>query len=183
MAVAMCLLAALLSFAASAARIDPGASNIGFTLKTRWGKNLVGHFPQYEGEIATLADGRQQVRLRLSTRAVEIQDSETYTRLTRGEGFFDADRFPLVEFVSDSYPESLTRQGGRLGGLLTIRGIQRREVFIIRPAVCAHPGVECDVVASGSVDRGQYGVDRWSIALSSRVVFTMRVRTVAGSDA
>ncbi len=180
---AACLLAVLVSFAASAAMIDPDASSIGFTLKTRWGKNLVGHFPQYEGEIATLADGRQQVRLRLSARAVEIEDSPTYTRLTRGEGFFDAEHFPLVEFVSDAYPPSLTREGGRLGGLLTIRGIQRREVFTIRPAVCQHPGVECDVVASGSVDRNDYGVDRWSFALSSRVVFTLRVRTAAGRQA
>jgi polyisoprenoid-binding protein YceI len=174
------LLSALfLSAAACAAAIDPAASAIGFTLKTRWGRTLAGDFPRYDGEIATLPDGRHQVRLRLSARDVEIQGSSSFTRLTRGEGFFDAERFPRVEYVSDPYPAELTREGGKLGGLLTIRGVQRREVFNIRPALCDRPGVECDVVASGSVDRNDYGVDRWGFALSSRVVFNLRVRTVA----
>ena len=176
---AACLFAVLLSAAACAEVIDPAASSIGFTLKTRWGRTLVGEFPKYDGEIALLPDGRHQVRLQLSARDVEIEGNKTFTRLTRGEGFFDADHFPRVDYVSDPYPAELTRAGGRLGGLLTIRGVQRREVFVIRPAVCERPGVECDVVASGSVDRNHYGVDRWGFALSSRVVFTLRVRTVA----
>ena len=176
---AACLFAVLLSAVACAAAIDPAASSIGFTLKTRWGQTLVGDFPRYDGEIATLPDGSHQVRLRLSARDVEIKGSNSsFTRLTRGSGFFDAERFPRVEYVSDPYPASLTRHGGDLGGLLTIRGVQRREVFTIRPAVCDRPGVECDVIASGSIDRNDYGVDRWGFALSSRVVFNLRVRTV-----
>lgn len=175
---AACLFAVLLSAVAFAAAIDPAASSIGFTLKTRWGQTLVGDFPRYDGEIATLPDGRHQVRLRLSARDVEIKGSNSFTRLTRGSGFFDAERFPRVEYVSDPYPAALTRDGGDLGGLLTIRGVQRREVFTIRPAVCERPGIECDVIASGSIDRNDYGVDRWGFALSSRVVFNLRVRTV-----
>src|SRR3546814_2660476 len=99
-----------------AAEIDPAASRVGFTLKTRWGRTLVGHFPHYEGVVAALPDGRHQVRLRLSAATVEIEGSPTFTRLTRGEGFFEADRFAWVEFVSDPYPDELTREGGRLGG-------------------------------------------------------------------
>lgn len=181
-AFAACLFAVLLSAVACAAAIDPAASGIGFTLKTRWGQTLAGDFPRYDGEIATLPDGRHQVRLSLSARDVEIKGSNRFTKLTRGDGFFDAERFPRVEYVSDPYPAALTRDGGDLGGLLTIRGVQRREVFTIRPAVCDRPGVECDVIASGSIDRNDYGVDRWGFALSSRVVFTMRVRTVPGGS-
>lgn len=181
-AVAALLCAALVS-AAAAATIDPHASEIGFALRTRWGKILEGNFPRYAGEIVALPDGRHQVRLRLSARDVEIVNSPTYTRITRGEGFFDAEHFPLIEFVSDAYPAALTRDGGRLGGLLTIRGVQRREAFSIRPSVCGRPAVECDIVASGTVDRSQYGVDRWSFALSNRVVFRLRVRLTPGGDA
>lgn len=166
------------SAVACAASIDPAASDIGFELRTRWGQTLVGRFPRYEGEIVSLPDGRHQVRVRLSARDVEIVGRPTYTRITRGEGFFDAERFPTIEFVSDAFPSSLTRDGGRLGGLLTIRGIQRREQFTIRAAVCDRPGVECDIFASGSIDRRDYGVDRWSVAISHRVVFTLRVREV-----
>lgn len=180
---AACLTLALLLATARATEIDPAASAIGFTLKTRWGKTLVGHFPRYEGEVATLPDGRHQVRLRLAAAEVEIDGSSTFTRLTRGEGFFEADRFPWVEFVSDPYSTDLTRHGGRLGGRVTIRGVERRESFVIRPAVCERPGVECDIVAKGSIDRDDYGMGRWGFALSDKVVFSLRVRTVPESDA
>ena len=178
-AIAACLVAALLLVpVVRAAEIDPAASRVGFTLKTRWGKTLVGHFPHYEGLVATLPDGRHQVRLRLSAATVEIEDSATFTRLTRGEGFFEADRYAWVEFVSDPYPDELTREGGRLGGSLTIRGVERRESFVIRPAACDAPGVACDIVARGSINRDAYGMGRWGFALSDRVVFSLRVRTM-----
>src|SRR3546814_15467761 len=93
-------------------------------LKTRWGRTLVGHFPHYEGVVAALPDGRHQVRLRLSAATVEIEDSPTFTRLTRGDGFFEADRFEWVEFVSDPYPDALMREGGRLGGPVPNRGLE-----------------------------------------------------------
>lgn len=183
LAAALALLFAALVSAAGAATIDPEASEIGFTLRTRWGKTLEGRFPRYTGEIATLPDGRHQVRLRLSTRDVEIVDSPTYTRITRGEGFFDAGHFPLIEFVSDAYAPALVREGGRLGGQLTIRGVQRREAFTIQPARCGQPAIECDVIASGAVDRGHYGLNRWGFALSSRVVFQLRIRVLAAGEA
>src|SRR3546814_3806544 len=75
-AIAACLIAALLLVpVVRAAEIDPAASRVGFTLKTRWGRPLVGHFPHYEGVVAALPDGRHQVRLRLSARSEE-QTSE-----------------------------------------------------------------------------------------------------------
>ena len=173
---AFCLSAALLSAAALAATIDPASSTIGFMLKTRWGQTLHGRFPRYEGEIATLADGRHQVRLRLSTRDIEILGNPTYTRLTRGPGFFDAERYRSVIFVSDPYAAALMRSGGPLAGELTIRGRQQREVFTLSPATCEQPAVDCDVVATGSIRRDDYGVDRWGFALSHRVRFSLRVR-------
>ncbi len=179
-AIAACLTVALLLVPVRAAEIDPAASSVGFTLKTRWGKTLVGHFPRYEGEVAELPNGLHQVRLRLSAADVEIEGSTTFTHLTRGEGFFEADRFPWVEFVSDPYSAALTRNGGRLGGVLTIRGVQRREAFVIPPAPCERPGVECDITARGSIDRGRYGMGRWGFALSDKVVFSLRVRTAPG---
>lgn len=176
-AIAAFLAVAVLLAPVRAAEIDPTASSVGFTLKTRWGRTLVGHFPRYQGEVAELPDGLHQVRLRLSAADVEIEGSTTFTRLTRGEGFFEADRFPWVEFVSDPYSAALTRHGGRLGGVLTIRGVQRRETFVLSPASCEHPGVECDITARGSVYRDRYGMGRWGFALSDRVVFSLRVRT------
>ncbi|WP_242112790.1 YceI family protein [Luteimonas aquatica] len=181
LAVLPCLLGALAAPPATAAAIDTAKSDIGFTLRTRWGQVLEGRFPHYKGEIAVLPDGRQQVRLELSTRDVEIVGNKTYTKLTRGRGFFDAEHFPTIEFVSEPFPARLMREGGALPGALRIRGMRRTETFEVEQAACPKPARECDVIARGSIDRNDYGVDRWRFALSGRVVFRLRVRTLPES--
>ena len=170
--------AAMLAAAAlaPATEIDGVASRVGFSLQTRWGQVLEGRFPTVHGEVSELPDGRHQVRLLLSTRDVEILDHPGYTRFTRGGGFFDSDHWPQVEFLSDAYAPALLQQGGSLAGTLRIRGVHRREAFLIRPAACAHPGLDCDVVASGSIHRSNYGMDRWKFAVSENVGFSLRMR-------
>lgn len=170
------LLAAWPALAAKPIEIDTAQSRIGFTLKTRWGQSLDGRFPQWRGEIVPTGD-RKQVRLTLPTADVEILGHPQYSKVTRGKGFFDADRHPYVEFVSDPYDEALLREGGLLGGALTIRGVRRREVFTLQPSTCKRPAVDCDVVATGIVYRADYAMDRWAFALSDRVVFDLRIRT------
>lgn len=175
----LALLGLAVAMSAPASEIDTALSRIGFTLKTRWGQSLEGRFPQWQGEIVQISDQRRQVRLRLPTREVEILEHPRYSRITRGAGFFDAEHHPWVEFVSDPYTDELLRDGGLLGGALTIRGVRRREVFTLEPASCARPTIDCDVVASGVVYRSDYAMDRWGFALSDRVVFELRIRTRA----
>lgn len=162
--------------AAWAAEIDPAETRIGFTLKTRWGQVLQGRFPRYSGRIEMLDDGRRRVRLVLSARDVEIVGHPNYTGMTRGRGFFEAERFPEVEFVSDPYLPALVEKGGKLAGELTIRDVRRRETFAIEAADCARPAYDCDVSANGSVRRSDYGVDRWIFAVSDHVRFNLRLR-------
>lgn len=176
-----CLLAAACP-SAHAAEIDPQHTRIGFTLKTRWGQVLNGRFPRYSGRIETLDDGRHRVRLLMSAREVEIVGHPNYTGMTRDEGFFEADRFPDVEFVSDPYPSALIANGGKLTGELTIRDVKRRETFVILKSECARPAYDCDVLASGSVRRTDYGVDRWILAVSDHVRFVLRLRVREGDE-
>jgi polyisoprenoid-binding protein YceI len=168
---------------AAASEIDASASQVGFTLRTRWGQRLEGRFPTVRGVVDDLGQDRHRVRLVLSTRDVEIVGHPGYTRFSRGNGFFDAEHWPQVEFLSDAYPSSLLREGGRLGGTLRMRGVQRREVFVVEPATCDHPGRDCDVVAGGQVQRADYGMDHWRIALGGDVRFSMRMRLHADAEA
>jgi polyisoprenoid-binding protein YceI len=176
-------LALSLLFAAPshASGFDPQHTRIGFSLKTRWGQVLQGRFPKYTGEIEALPDGRYRAHLRLDARAVEIADHPKYTAFTRGDGFFEADRFPEVEFISEPYTASLLRTGGKLAGELRIRDVRRRETFTIEPSACARPARDCDLIAAGTVRRSDYGVDRWMFAVSDAVRFQLRLRQ--GDDA
>lgn len=158
--------------------LDTARSQIGFTLRTRWGQVLEGRFPDWTGLIRTLPDGAHQVRLTLDAASVEIDGNRSYTRITRGPGFFDVERYPEVVFVSDPYSTALLRDGGEMTGVLAIRGVRQRESFRIQPAACDRPALDCDVVGQGDIRRSRYAMDRWGYALSDQVRFTLRIRTL-----
>lgn len=160
---------------------DPVHTRIGFTLHTRWGQRLDGRFPRYGGQVRSLADGRQQVRVRLDAAAVEIVGHERYTAFSRGRNFFDVARYPWASFTSDPFPPELLVEGGRLAGRLRLHGVSQREAFTVEPAGCARPAIDCDLVARGSVRREDYGMDEWKVAVRSRVTFELRLRLRPGA--
>lgn len=176
---ATALLLATLCFAAPAlpAQFDPVHTAFEFHLRTRWGQRIEGRFPQYDGGVERLPDGEWRVRVALATGAVEIADSPRYTRHARGPRFFDAGRHPQLTFVTAPFEPALLERGGALAGTLTLNGVSRTEVFEVEPATCARPGVDCDVVARGAVQRDDYGLDGLQILLGNRVHFRLRVRS------
>ena len=165
-----------LAGACRAQAIDPARSRVEFDVHTRVGSLVRGTFPVFEGRVDTLADGRHQVRFRLSARDLQIGESTYYTRLARGPQLFDAERHPVIEFVSEPYPEALGRSGGALDGYLRLHGTERRERFLLAPATCARPGHECPILATGRVSRDDYGLTGWRWALADRVRFRLDVR-------
>ncbi len=174
------LLLLLLAIAPAAAAqqlaFDVEHSRFGFEIRTRFGQKIEGLFPRFEGHITVLPDGRQQVRLRMFSQYVEIPDKPRYTGWMRGEDFFDAERYPVVEFNSVPYVPGLVEKGGVVQGTLTLRGITRPETLRVMPPVCDRPGYDCDVTSRGTILRGRYGMDSWQVALSDRVTFVLHTR-------
>ena len=83
---------------------------------------------------------------------------------------------PNVQFHSEAYTADLLRQGGDLHGRLRMHGIERREKFILTPAQCARPGRDCPIIVQGTVQRGDYDLDGWRMALRDDVRFALKVR-------
>jgi polyisoprenoid-binding protein YceI len=162
--------------------LDPAHSQVAFEIQTRWGQRLRGDFVPPSGSVTQRPDGTRQVRLQIEAASVEIKGHANYTRFARGEGFFDAAEHPHIEFVSHPYAPDLLREGGPMAGLLRLRGVAREAVFVIEPATCGRPAVDCDVVASGRVDRIDFGMDRWRVAIRDQVRFDLRVRLAADGD-
>ncbi len=157
-------------------QFDMAHSRFGFEIRTRFGQTIEGVFPNFDGQVMVLPDGRHQVRLRMYTRDVEIPGKPRYTGWMRGEEFFDAAQHPVVEFSSDPYDPDITRRGGKIDGTLSIRGISRRETLRLQEPECERPGYDCDLISRGTVQRGRYGMDSWQFALSDRVIFILRAR-------
>ena len=107
-----------------------------------------------------------------------LQPSSVDVRVDRYFRVFHNARYPYIEFVSEPHPDDLVRNGGRMRGRLSMHGISRVESFHLSAPACDAPGKDCDVVASGSISRDDYGLDGWQFALMDRVRFNLRVRLV-----
>ena len=155
---------------------DPDNTRLGFELRTRWGQVLDGVFRHYEGSVEHLPDGRQQVRLRMYTRDVEIVGHPRYSEWARSEQFFDADRYPVVTFTSRPYDPLLLYDCCMLKIQLPPKSTLRPRTTLVGSGACPRPAVGCDVVATGAVRRSDYDMDDWMLAVSDRVVFVLRAR-------
>ncbi len=169
--------------AARTLAFDPARTEFGFEIRTRLGQRIVGVFPRYAGAVTLLPDGRHTVQLRLFTAQAEIPRRPRYSQWLRGEDFFDAARWPAIEYVSRPFAPEILHEGGLLDGTLIIRGIALPQALRVLPAACPRPGRDCDVVARGNVQRGRFGMDNWSFALSDRVTFVLRSRLLDPADA
>ena len=173
---ALALLAGAPGTALAQATIDPAHSWLGFEVYTRFGQRVAGEFPEFQGRVEALADGRQRVRLQVATSQARIPERPRYTSWMRGASFFDTGRHPLMEFVSEPYPVELLHHGGALRGQLTLRGVTRPQRLEVLPAGCERPGIDCPIRVSGSIDRSDFDMRQWQLALADRVWLLARLQ-------
>lgn len=171
-----CAAPAAAAQAPPAVAFDTDKSWLGFEVRTRFGQRLVGEFPRYEGAVEHLPDGRHRVRLRVATGEAAIPGRPRYTGWMHGQSFFDSVRYPWMEFVSEPYDPALVHEGGPLKGRLSLRGVTRDEELEVVRAACARPGRDCDIQVGGGIDRADYGMRDWQLALADQVRLEVRVR-------
>jgi polyisoprenoid-binding protein YceI len=179
---ALCVLLLLSAASATWAEtllIDTAQSSAGFDLRALWIKRINGSFTRVEGVIERQpAVGRFDVDVRIAADSVRME-KEDYARWARSEDFFDASRHPWIQFRAEAVPERLLREGGEIRGQLTLRGTTRPVGFQVMPATCARPGPECAVVASGDVQRSEFGMDARRVVLGDKVRLEFTIRTHA----
>ena len=161
--------------------IDTAQSILGFEIRTRYGQRLQGRFPVFNGQLQTLADGRQQVSLVIDARAAEVTGHRRYTGWLRSDQFFDVQQHPQIIFQSRPHQAITAVSGGEVGGELTLRGVSGAIQMQVSPALCERPGYDCPVSGRGTVSRRAYGMDGWQLAVGDRVTFVLQVR-LSGAD-
>lgn len=164
-----------------AERAPVAGASIMFELRTRWGQRLEGVFAPPVLQVSDLPGGMQRITVTVQAASVEIIGHRRYTQFARGPRFFDVERHPVVRFQSDPYPPELLLRGGRVGGVVQMHGVGRREMFTVPPAACARPAIDCELVAHGRLRREDYGMEDWQWAVRSQVGFTLRVRRREGA--
>lgn len=159
--------------------IDADRASAGFWIRPVWLKRIEGAFPVLEGVAERdRKSGSTRVDVRIDVRALQMSRA-SYVTWAQSVEFFDVERYPWIRFQSDPIPARLLREGGEIGGQVTLRGITQPVRFMLEAATCETPGFGCAVRATGEVRRSVFGMDARKLALGDTVHLAFSVQLAA----
>ncbi|HET6546737.1 MAG TPA: YceI family protein [Rhodanobacteraceae bacterium] len=149
--------------------LDSVRSHAEFSIKALWFFEVRGHFGKMKGTVR-IDHFRSQavVDAHIDVNAVRMSNRD-YEQGVRSAEFFDATRYPDIHFLSESFPLVRLDKGGQLPGMLSMHGSSRPVDFLIDPATCAHPAIDCPLEASGSIRRSEFGMHSHRRTLGDQV--------------
>lgn len=161
--------------------IDPDQASASFWIRPAWLKRIEGVFPVLEGVVEQDRQRKStRVDVRIDVRALQMSRA-SYVTWAQSPEFFDVERYPWIRFRSDAISTQQLREGGQIGGEVTLRGIVQRVQFTLAPATCDAPGIACPVRATGEVRRSMFGMNARRVALGDTVHLAFAVQLATGS--
>ena len=157
-------------------QLDAARSQAGFTVKVLWLIGVAGEFGAVRGSLnIDRFRGTARVDAHIETDTLHMRSAHN-AKWAKSAEFFDAPRYPQIEFASDDFPLVRLRSGGALDGTLTLRGIARPAHFRILPSDCAQPlAGACAVQAEGSIERSDFGMHSRRGTLADKVALRLRI--------
>ena len=150
-------------------RVDPAHTNAGFAVRHLMISTVRGRFSEVDGTVDVAGDdfGTAKVRVSIGTASVDTREPKRDEHL-RSADFFDAGRFPTIDFVS----RQIEKAGeGRYAvtGALTIRGVTRDVTLdVAAEGQVRDPwgGLRAGFSAKGVINRTDFGLT-WNAALET----------------
>lgn len=136
-----------------------------------------GSFSELNGTVSIQNDSAR-VNARIKT-ASAMMKSQSDAALLKSAAYFDADRFPEIAFHSMNFPLATLRQGGKIGGTLTVRGISLQQFFNLTPKPCKAEYVQtpwrCGFDVTGTLKRSDFGMKARRGIVSDDVELTLSI--------
>jgi polyisoprenoid-binding protein YceI len=167
----------------AALALDPVRSSAEFEVKVLWLIGVHGRFGQVHGTIASDREHASVVAdARIDVGTITMRN-HSYEEWVKSAEFFDASKFPQIHFVSDRFPRERLLGGGEIGGMLTMRGIERHIVLEVEPSECPDAVARsCAVLASGSIHRSDFGMRSRRGTLSDKVELQFSIYLAPGAS-
>ena len=151
-------------------KLDPVRSSAEFEVKVLWLIGVHGRFGQVHGTITVDREHLHEVAdARIEVGTITMRN-HSYEEWVKSAEFFDAAKFPQIHFVSEPFARERLLRGGKLGGTLSVRGVDRHIVLEVEPSACPDAVArDCAVEASGSIQRSDFGMRSRRGTLSDKV--------------
>ncbi len=147
-------------FAADTYAIDPVHSSIGFSIKHLTISTVTGNFKTYTGQVTfnekDLANAKAEASIEVAS--INTADEKRDGHL-KSPDFFDAAKFPKIDFVSKSFTQIDGQY--RITGDLTIKGVTKEvsiPVVINGPVKNPFGGEAIGLSGQLTINRQDYGV-------------------------
>lgn len=164
---------------AQALRIDGPGTAVEFEIAALWILRRSGRFGQVEGTLEVAAGGASaQIAVRIRADSVSMKDPD-HVELLLSPAFFDAARYPWIEFRSEPF-ELAGKPQLALPGELTVRGIRRPVRFDLDLRNCQPgPPAACQVIVDGVLERSRFGMTEYRRTLADQVHLRIAAVVVA----
>lgn len=164
-------------------RVDPIASEASFAVRVLLVRKIQGEFHPLQGFVhRDLDTGMADVEVRIDTRGLKMENAG-HAEWARSDEFFDATRYPSIHFQSAPFELDMLRRGGRLSGMLTLRGVAGAVQLDLLASDCTRPGFDCPVRVEGDVARSAFGMGARRYAVSDKVRLSLAIRVQDVVDA
>lgn len=151
-------------------QVDSARSRVDFDITALWILRRRGRFDAIAGELGIdHAQHLARIDIRIPVASVWMKDTD-HRELLLSPAFFDATVHPEIRFRSDAF--SSQAQGEvRVGGQLSVRGLQRPSVFRVRTEGCVFDErpQDCRVYVSGVLQRSRFGMVEYTRTLADEV--------------
>jgi len=158
------------SFAAQAYTVSKEHSTLGFTVTHLMISKVIGNFGDYEDDVAFSADDLAGSKFSFKIKVASVNTlNEARDNHLRGADFFDAEKFPLIEFKSKKV-EAKGEGNYDVTGDLTMKDVTKEVVVPVKvlgpvPNPMAG-GTAIGVEAHFTLNRQDYNV-KWNKALDN----------------
>jgi polyisoprenoid-binding protein YceI len=154
-------------FAQTNWNFDKSHSEIGFSVTHMLITETDGFFKDYEGTVVTTGDNFENAQISFEAKAASIfTDNEKRDNHLQSADFFDAEKYPTLQFVGKSFTK-VDDKNYKLVGDLTIKGTTKEvELDVKFNGTINDPwgNTRAGFLVSGEIDRFTYGLT-WNKAL------------------
>lgn len=156
-------------FAQTNWNFDKSHSEVGFSVTHLLISETDGFFKDYSGSVVANGDDFQNAKIKFEAKATSIfTDNEKRDNHLRSADFFDAEKYPTLNFESKSFTK-VDNKNYKLVGNLTIKGVTTEVTLDVKlNGIIVDPwgNTRAGFKISGEIDRFVYGLT-WNAALET----------------
>jgi polyisoprenoid-binding protein YceI len=165
--------------------IDPGHSDVAFTVRHLMVSKVRGHFTRFQGELTLTPDPlASSVTASIEVASIDTNNPQRDDDL-RSANFFEADTYPTMAFRSASIRHG--EDGFDVDGELTLRGVTRPVTLALDVNGFTrdpYGGTRAGFSATTELDRGDFGIstniplDGGGVVIGDRIQVFLEIEAV-----